>query len=117
MPISIQDLIKYQNKIKEKERRFYEENNEKISGLIDICKRTQGEYIGVDHGPGSWATSYSNEFISAVSELYNLFIESGLGLPSLMLSDLLMKHGVRSCRGSDMNVDRVQYLIKTYIEK
>lgn len=116
MSISVQDIIKCQQKLKENERRFYGVNKARFDELLEICKRYQGEYLGADHGKGSWATSYSNEFIKASSDLYTIFKLSGFGDPIYILSDMFIKNGIESCRGSIMDIDRVEYLVKTYFE-
>jgi len=89
--------------------------------LIKICKQYQGEYIPGDHGPGSWATTYSNQFIDASAEMYAIFKKSDSYWPILELSQHLTDAGIRSCRGSIMNTDRVEYLynihLKSKVEK
>lgn len=53
--------------------KFYEQHEAEISELVATCKKSQGQYIPAFHGSGSWATTYSNEFIAASSRLYLLF--------------------------------------------
>jgi hypothetical protein len=116
LSISIQGFIKYQKKFKEDERRFYEVNKDRFDELLEACKRSQGEYLGADHGKGSWATSYSNKFIKASLELYAIFKSSSIGDPVYMLSDIFKIHEIKSCRGSIMSIDKAEYLVKTYVE-
>ena len=116
LSISVQELIKYQRELKEYERRFYEVNKGRFDELLEVCKQSQGEYLGADHGKGNWATSYSNEFIKASLDLYEIFKSSSIGDPVYMLSDIFKAHGIKSCRGSVMNIDRVEYLVNTYFE-
>ncbi|KIP68247.1 hypothetical protein SN11_20245 [Vibrio harveyi] len=86
-----------------------------INALIEKCKSKQGEYLPSHHGSGSWATTYSTEFINAASELYVLFQDLGLGDPLYLLSNKLRAAGIRSCRGAEFHVDRVDYLYNTHL--
>ena len=116
MSISVQELIKYQRELKEYERRFYEVNKGRFDELLEVCKQSQGEYLGADHGKGSWATSYSNEFIKASLDLYAIFKSSSIGDPVYMLSDIFKEYGIKSCRRSIMSIDKAECLVKTYLE-
>jgi len=86
-----------------------------ISDLIEVCKKNQGEYIPGGHGSGSWATTYSRQFISAAAKLYIIFEKSGPGRPIAMLSSHFRQAGIRSCRGNIMNTNKVEYLYKTHL--
>ena len=83
--------------------------------LLQICDEKQGEYLPTHHGRGSWATTYSNEFIEAVRELGVLYQQVGCYSPQMMGSQDLMEAGIKSCRGATMTLDRVQYLWETHI--
>lgn len=90
--------------------KFYEKHEAEISELIATCKKSQGEYIPAFHGSGSWATTYSNDFIAASSSLYMLF-ETFNGIDPLdELASLFQRSEIRSCRGSTMYTDKVEYL-------
>ena len=91
----------------ERKARFYAQHEAEISRLIATCQKRQGEYIPSTHGRGSWATTYSNEFVAAASELYTL-LETFKGIdPIDELALLFRKHRVRSCRGATMDTDRL----------
>ncbi len=89
----------------------------RLNELIEICKEKQGEYLEAHHGPGSWATTYSNEFINAAAEMYVIYKRSGSYWPISDLSSALLDAGVRSCRGSSMGIDRTEYLYQTHLKK
>lgn len=91
-------------------------DKKRLMELIEICKKYQGEYIPGDHGPGSWATTYSNQFIEAASEMYAIYKMAGSYWPIFSLSKDLKGAGVRSCRGSIMSTDRVEYLYNTNLK-
>jgi len=83
--------------------------------LIEICKKFTGEYLPSHHGPGSWATTYSTQFIKASSELF-LILQKRNRKPCLTyLQEIYNKNGIRSCRGSHMNGKRVAYLYEEHI--
>lgn len=95
--------------------KFYEQHEAEISELVATCKKSQGEYIPAFHGSGSWATTYSNEFIGASSRLYLLF-ETLNGVDPLdELARLFQQNEIRSCRGSIMYSDKVEYLYITHL--
>lgn len=95
-----------------------EDDERKIENLIDVCKKHQGEYIPSDHGPGSWATTYSNDFIVATAEIYLTWRKyNGHWYTMFSLSELFQKAGIRSCRGSKMTRDRLEYLYTTHVKK
>ena len=90
--------------------------NERREALLQTCKKKQGEYVPAYHGPRSWATTYSNEFIAAVKSLGELYRDAGFGdIPTLCISHDLQEAEVRSCRGKPMTQDRVRYLWDTHI--
>lgn len=90
-------------------------DKQKIDDLIEVCKKYSGEYIPGGHGSGSWATTYSNQYINATAELYAIFEKNGCGSPINMLSKYLIDAGVRSCRGGVMNIKKVEYLYQTHL--
>tara|TARA_B110000091_G_C13528839_1_gene355521 strand:- start:306 stop:620 length:315 start_codon:yes stop_codon:yes gene_type:complete len=92
------------------------ENELRLLELIDICKKHQGEHLDAHHGSGSWATSYSNFFIDAASEMYVIYKKSGSLNPIFKLSQDFQKAKIRSCRGSVMCSDKVQYLYKSHLK-
>ena len=90
--------------------------NKRREALIQICKEKQGEYVPAYHGSGSWATTYSNEFIAAVKSLGELYRQAGYGdEPLWCISHDLQESGILSCRGKAMTQDRVRYLWGTHI--
>ena len=93
-----------------------DQNKIRVDELIDICKKYQGEYIPGGHGSGSWATTYSIQFIEASSELYVIFQKSGSHWPISILAQYLINAGIRSCRGAKMNIDRVDYLYNNHLK-
>jgi hypothetical protein len=95
--------------------KFYEQHEAEISELTATCKKSQGEYISAFHGSGSWATTYSNEFIAASSRLYILFETLNSIDPLDELASLFQRNEIRSCRGSTMYPDKVEYLYITHL--
>ena len=92
------------------------EQEQRKETLIQRCRETQGEYRPAHHGTGSWATTYSDAFIQAVRELGNLYREAGHISPIAQISKEFQRAGVTSCRGKEMNWERVRYLWETHIE-
>ncbi len=88
----------------------------RVRELISICKKYQGEYLPNTHGPGSWATTYSREFILAASELYLIIEKSNSPWPIDDLSQLFMESKISSCRGAQMTPDKVEYLYKNHLK-
>jgi hypothetical protein len=84
--------------------------------LLATCKVKQGEYLPWHHGRGSWATTYSNEFISAAKELYLLYEKVGHYWPAAAMSRRFRDAGIRSCRGSEMSIERVEYLYNAHLK-
>jgi hypothetical protein len=90
--------------------KFYEQHNVEILAYVAAWKRSQGAYVPVFHSSGSWATTYSNEFIAASAKLYMLFEKFDGTDPIDELADLFQKNNIRSCRGTTMYSDKVEYL-------
>ena len=88
------------------------------NALLEMCKAKQGQYLPIWHGPGSWATTYSAEFRSAAKELYSLYREKGGHYQALRtMSERFRNAGIRSCRGCDMDINRVEYLFKVHLRR
>ncbi|MGE8943137.1 hypothetical protein ACO2I3_14595 [Leptospira interrogans] len=83
--------------------------------LLAICKSKQGEYLPGHHGRGSWATTYSNEFIAASRELCALYKVAGEYFPYHALSRSFRQAGIKSCRGAEMTFKRAEYLYNTHL--
>jgi DNA-directed RNA polymerase subunit RPC12/RpoP len=94
---------------------FSKKLKNKIKELISICKSAQGEYLPAYHGSGSWATTYSNDFINASCELYLILKKSGSCNPIDELSGVFKDAGIRSCRGSVFLKTRVEYLYSSHL--
>lgn len=109
-------VLRRKNGKSKAELEFQELYGIRVGELLEICAKYQGEYLGADHGPGSWATTYSDEFINASVELYKIYSQSGMGLPLFLMSDAFMNAGILSCRRSSMDIDRVEYLFKTHVK-
>jgi hypothetical protein len=84
--------------------------------LLAICRDKQGQYVPVGHGSGSWATSYSYEFIAAAWELHSLYAKKSRHTALWALSRAFRTNGIRSCRGGEMTPERVEYLYKTHLQ-
>lgn len=84
--------------------------------LISICKKHQGEHLPSTHGPGSWATTYSRDFIRAAAELFVILEKSNSPWPIDDLSQLFMENKISSCRGAAMTPDKVEYLYKNHLK-
>nr|WP_301735837.1 hypothetical protein [Halomonas sp. MC140] len=87
----------------------------RVRELISICKRYQGEYLPSTHGSGSWATTYSLDFIRAAAELFTILEKSNSPWPIDDLSQLFMENKIPSCRGAKMTPDKVEYLYKNHL--
>jgi hypothetical protein len=83
--------------------------------LLAICRDKQGQYVPVGHGSGSWATSYSYEFIAAAWELHALYAKKNRHTALWALSRAFKENGIRSCRGAEMTIARVEYLHNTHL--
>ena len=85
--------------------------------LIETCRKFSGEYLPSHHGPGSWATTYSTQFLDAATELCKIYREAGATWLYPELSRDFRGAGIRTCRGADFSFDRAEYLLKTHIAK
>ena len=86
--------------------------------LIETCREKQGPYRYAHHGSGSWATTYSEDFLAAVTGLVAVYREAQVvwGLVYCISHDL-REAGVLSCRGSPMTIQITQYLWDTHIAR
>ncbi|EBA04041.1 hypothetical protein RB2150_06058 [Rhodobacterales bacterium HTCC2150] len=82
---------------------------------LDICKSKSGEYLPAGHGKGSWATTYSNEFVAASAKLWLLHNKNGSSYPQYAMARDFQSLGIRSCRGATMTAARVEYLYKSHL--
>ena len=86
--------------------------------LIETCREKQGPYLDGHHPPTSWATTYSDEFIAAVTGLVKVYREARVVWGEVhCLSNDLQEAGVRSCRGSPMTIRTTQYLWDAHIAR
>ena len=93
-------------------------NQMKLTDLLDKCRRSQGEYRLPEHGSGSWATTYSNEFIRAAAEIASLLLkEKSLDDSLKDMTRYFKRSGIQSCRGAEMNIKQVRYLYDTHLKK
>ena len=86
--------------------------------LIGKCQDNQGEYLDGHHPRSSWATTYSNEFIAAVTALVQVYREAKVAWdPVYCISRDLQEAGVLSCRRSPMTMRNTQYLWDAHIAR
>jgi hypothetical protein len=70
-----------------------------------------------DHGPGSWATTYSHDFVDAASRLFILYRSRGHQKALSHLASVFRFNGISSCRGSTMTLARVEYLFDAHLRR
>jgi len=87
-----------------------------VNRLLKECKKYQGEYLPTNHGSGSWATTYSREFLKASTELYKILVNAKSPWPLDDLSTLFIENKIPSCRGTKMTPDKVEYLFNKHIK-
>lgn len=104
-----------QKKFQNITQQFEENFRDRINELLLICKESQGEYRDSSHGPGSWATTYSNEFIDSASEIYFILDKNPLLNAKTELSKLFIKNGIRSCRNKTFGIEKVEYFHKNHL--
>lgn len=85
--------------------------------LIEICKNNSGEYLPSHHPSTSWATTYSNAFVEAATELYNRRRREDPKTATTKLYIVLRDAKVPACRGGLMTYEKVEYLVKRRINK
>jgi len=103
--------------IKKKGMKLSKSQDLEVKKILKYCKKYQGEYLGYNHGPGSWATSYHDFFIAAVTDIYLIF-ESNLLTPPLdNLGEILKKNDIKSCRGCAISGKRLDYLFEKIKEE
>ncbi len=90
-------------------------SRKEIDELLSNCKEKQGEYLPSHHGSGSWATTYSNEFITSAAKIYLILKKNKSIYPLEDLSCLFINAAILSCRRSSMSVERVEYLYNTHL--
>lgn len=104
-----------------------EDEIQRVRELVAICKKMQGEYVGIFNK--GWATSYSTEFVNAATELFKIYSQRDKISPPIrhygtrnfiiticdLIADLFSSSGIRSCRGSAMNRENMRYLFDAYI--
>lgn len=96
-------------------REWSEEDEAERQKLLAICKEKSGEYLPAHHGKGSWATTYSTEFVIAAAELWRLYKKNSYFHPAVEMSRDFQSKEIRSCRGATMTVVRVEYLYNAHL--
>lgn len=107
------------------------QQRERLETYVAVCRRTQGEYRFAHHGPGSWATTYGDEFLDAATEIFRLYhatekeppIPPGRGTRYILtmmfdwIASLFRSANVRSCRGASMDRETVRYLYEVHVHR
>lgn len=83
-----------------------------IEELLEICRRYSGEYLPRGHPKTSFATTYSNQFVEAATEIYERFEKQDRRRATILLYMALREAKIPSCRGGAMNFDKTEYLVK-----
>ena len=94
-------------------KKLSDEQKKRETELLAVCKEWSGEYLPTHHGKGSWATTYSNEFVNAAADLCLLYKDVGCSWGHetiLHLYVALRDQGIQSCRGGVFNFDTTKYL-------
>lgn len=84
--------------------------------LLDECIKVGPTGISVlNRGHANFATTYSTYFCELVADLLLLYKNHGVKNPSSRLSDKFRNHKIKSCRGAEMNIDRVEYMLSNSV--
>lgn len=97
-------------------KRFDINQDIKRQTLLKICADFSGEYLLAHHGKGSFATTYSNEFIEAATTLWKISLAAGLAFPQSQMSKDFMVANITTCRGAKFTIERVDYLYQNHIQ-
>lgn len=103
----------------------------RVNELLAVCRKYQGPHLDPRHGPGSWATTYGNEFVDAATELFQIYSKArllppipphtgtryALGVIFDLMAQAFSANDVRSCRGAFMDTDKVRYLFEAHIHQ
>jgi len=85
----------------------------KIKKLVEECKKHSGEYIAKGNPP--WATTYSEAFSEAATEICRIYILEGYRDPAFALYRLFKTEGVQSCRMTSFDYDRTEYFFNRHV--
>jgi len=83
--------------------------------LLEVCRQFSGEYLPGGHPKTSFATTYSNQFVEAATELYERFKKQDRRRATILLYVALRDAKIPSCRGGIMDFDKTDYLVKRRI--
>jgi hypothetical protein len=84
--------------------------------LIKECAKHSGPAIaGLNLGHANFATTYRSAFLVAVSDLYRLYVRHKTPDPKQRLSEKFINGKIFSCRGVEMTVPRVKYLLDKHV--
>ena len=87
----------------------------KNTELLEVCRRFSGEYLPGGHPKTSFATTYSDQFVEAATELYERFQKQDRRRATILLYIALRDAEIPSCRGGIMDFDKTDYLVKRRI--
>jgi len=96
--------------------RLTKKAHKRVNSLLEVCNQFSGEYVPSNHGSGSWATTYSNDFILAATEIFSTLQRQGADDPILELSNIFTSKDIKSCRGASMNYQRTKYLYYKHLK-
>lgn len=86
-----------------------------VDRLLDVCFEFRGEYVSPGHGSGSWATTYSNQFIDASKSIFLIYRKYYSNDKSFrLMADKFQGRNIRTCRASIMTWDKVRYLLRSH---
>lgn len=84
--------------------------------LLDECAAHSGSAISVlNSGHANFATTYRTAFLVAASDLFRLYSGHQIADPAQRMSEEFTNRNIYSCRGAEMTLPRVKYLLNTKI--
>jgi hypothetical protein len=86
--------------------------------LLNECARIGPTGINsLNFGRANFATTYSTDFCLLVADLLLLYKNHRINNPIYRLSEKFRDLKIRSCRGSDMSYERVEYMLTNSVSK
>jgi len=86
--------------------------------LLNECAKIGPTGINVlNRGRANFATTYSTDFCELVADILLLYKKQGINNPVCRLSEKFVGLKISSCRGAEMNFERVEYMLNNSVSK
>lgn len=89
---------------------------ERMNSLLRSCKKHSGPRLPNGHGKHSYCSTYSDEFIEAAAQLWQMYRNAGIAHPEKQMAKDFNDNNIENTARTAMSVASAKYLYTAHLK-